>query len=106
MGKPSWEEPDAFFQLDTDGGFARPALIALQDGGTLTVNGIFDEPYLNAQLGEYDHDSSDPRFTCASAAVEGVRRGDELTLDGKTYDVLSSPHHDGTGLATIKLAPR
>lgn len=106
MSKPSWENLDDFLQLDTAGGFARPANIALADGSTVTVNGIFDDPYLNAALGKYEHDTSDPRFTCAAAPVANVRRGDELTLDGKTYDVLTAPHYDGTGLATIKLAPR
>lgn len=106
MGKPSWENLDDFLGLDTIGGFARPAIIALQGGGTVTVNGIFDDPYLNAQLGEYETDTSAPRFMCRSDLVTDVASGDELTLDGTTYDVLAAPAHDGTGLAVIKLAPR
>jgi hypothetical protein len=103
---PSWENLDAFLQDDAAGGFASSASIVLQDGRTLTVKGIFDEPYLNAQAGEYDFDTAEPRFTCKSSEVEDVTRGDELTLGGKTYDILASPMHDGTGLAVLKLAPR
>jgi hypothetical protein len=106
MGKPDWENLDEFLQLDSAGGFASSALIALQGGGTLNVTGIFDDPRLTTQLGEFEHDTLDPRFACRSDQVAAVRRGDELTLDGTTYDVVASPHHDGTGLAVIKLAPR
>lgn len=106
MGKPSWENLDDFLGLDSSGGFAIQANIALAAGGTLTVNGLFDDPSLNAALGEFDHETIDPRFMCKSSDVAAVTRGDELTADGVTYDVLSSPQHDGTGLATIKLAPR
>jgi hypothetical protein len=106
MGKPSWENLDDFLALDAAGGFARPATITLQSGAELVVHGIFDDPYLNAQLGEYEHDTSDPRFLCKASAVTSVRRGDELELDGKTYDVMTTPQDDGTGMATVKLAPR
>jgi hypothetical protein len=106
MPKPSWENLDDFLQLDSAGGFANTATIDLQDGSTITVRGIFDDPYLNAQLGEYDHDTSAPRFLCKAADVTAVRRQDELTIDGTTYDVLTAPQDDGTGMATIKLAPR
>jgi hypothetical protein len=106
MGKPSWENLDDFLQLDSAGGFAQQATITLQGGGTISLSGIFDDPYLNATLGEYDHDTSDPRFTCKASLVAAVKRGDELTTDGKTYDVMTAPQYDGTGLAVIKLAPR
>lgn len=107
MGKPSWENLDAFLTLDTAGGFARPATITLLASNTaITVNGIFEDAYMNAQLGEYEQDTSDPRFLCKSSLVAAVVRKDVLVLDGKTYDVLEAPHHDGTGMATIKLAPR
>lgn len=105
MAGPAWENLDAFFTLDTAGGFAKTATIALQAGGTLTVKGIFDDPYLNAELGEYDHDTSDPRFLCKSSEVAAVTRGDTLTLGAVTYDILAAPMHDGTGVATLKLAP-
>jgi hypothetical protein len=106
VSRPVWEDLGVFFTPDTAGGFARPALITLQNGGTLTVNGHFDDPALGASLGEYDHDTNDPRFTCPSSAVADVTRGDTLTLDGKTYDILAAPMHDGTGVATLKLAKK
>lgn len=103
---PSWENLDVFLQLDTDGGFAASANVVLQDGSTVTIVGIFDDQYLNAQAGEYEHDTSDPRFLCKSSDAMCIRRGDELSIDGDTYDILTAPQHDGTGMAVIKLAPR
>lgn len=106
MPGPSWENLDTFLQGDAVGGFAVTATIALQDGRTLPpIKGIFDDPYLNAELGEFDHDTSDPRFLCKMADVKDVRRGDTVTIDDVDYDVKSTPQDDGTGMATIKLAP-
>ena len=106
MPKPSWENLDVFLQLDSDGGFAATANIVLQDGNTVSIVGIFDDPYLNAQSGEYEHDTSDPRFMCKSSDATRIRRGDELSIDGATYDILTAPQHDGSGMAVVKLAPR
>lgn len=105
MPAPAWEDLDAFLTLDTSGGFASTATIALQGAGTISVRGIFDDPYLDAQLGEYHLDTSAPRFLCKSSEVGDVARGDTITIGATVYDITESPMHDGTGMATIKLRP-
>lgn len=113
MPKPSWENLDDFLQTDDAGGFAHRAVITLQGGGTLgPVAGLFDDPYLNAQLGEYEMDTSQPRFLAKETDFPGVRRGDVFQLVdaggnpvGRPYAIMTYPHPDGTGMATLELEP-
>lgn len=101
MPTPAWDDLDAFVSEDD---FGVKATIRLQDGGVRVVAGIFDDPYLNAQLGEYELDVSRPRFTCKEADVIGVLRGDIVDIGGRTFDVLTTAQPDGTGMATLELA--
>lgn len=104
MPKPSWENLDVFLQEDAQGGFAVTATLQLSDGATQSIKGIFDEPYLNAQLGEYDFDDSKPRFTCKEVDVVNVKRGDYLGFkDGRRFYVMGYPQPDGTGMACLDL---
>ena len=105
MTSPSWENLDVFLQTDAVGGFAITATIQFADGSDdKPVTGIFDEPYLNAQLGEYEVDDAQPRFTCKSSDVKGVARGDDLLLlDGRKFHVMTYPQQDGTGMSILKL---
>lgn len=104
MPAPSWENLDDFFDVDTNGGFAFPAVLQFQEGGTRTINAIFDDPYFNAQIGEYEADTSSPRLTAKESDLAGLLRGDVITVAGETFDVLDSPEQDGTGTAVIRLA--
>lgn len=101
MSHKDWENLDAFLNV---GEFATVATIELAHGETIEVTGIFDDPYLNAQLGEYEADTSQPRFTCKWTDVLDVRRGDVARIDGQAYDVLSAAQPDGTGMALLSLA--
>lgn len=101
MPAPAWDDLSTFLNPDD---FGVPVRVVLQDGSTRDFTGIFDDPYLNAQLGEYEADTSRPRITCREADVAGVSRGDTVGVNGCTYDVLSAPHGDGTGMAVLELA--
>ena len=101
MPTPAWEDLDAFLSVDE---FAVVATIRLQGGTTRAVRGIFDDPYLNAELGEYEFDTNRPRLTCKESDVIGVIRGDVVEIDRKVYDVLSSANSDGTGMAVLEMA--
>jgi len=103
MPAPDWEDLSEF--LDTDV-FAVPGTIQFQDGGTKTVPVIFDDPYLNAQLGEYEMDTTNPRVLGKLSELNLARRGDILTIGPRDYDVLTSAQPDGTGMATLSLATR
>lgn len=104
MPAPSWENLDDFFETDTNGGFAFPAVIHSQNGWTRTINAIFDDPYFNSQIGEYEADTSSPRITAKEIDVSGVLRGDTIVIAGETFDVLTSPQQDGTGTAVVTMA--
>lgn len=102
MGSPSWENLDDF--LDP-ADFAGPVVLHPQNGQDRTINGIFDAPFLNAQLGEYEPETSQPRVTAKASDLVGITRGDMATVDGEVYDVMAV-EPDGTGMAVLRLAPR
>lgn len=100
MPAPSWENLDAFLQLDE---FAVTAVLSPAEGVSRSVAGIFDDPYLDAQLGEYRLDASAPRFQSSAEALAGLQRGDGVVIDGVEYLALGAPKSDGTGMATLEL---
>lgn len=105
MPAPEWENLDDFLDVDE---FATEATVEFQDvlQADRPIVGIFDEPYLNAELGEYSMDTVQPRFLCKAAAVAGVQRGDVLLIGSDRWDILTGPQPDGTGMATLSLAPQ
>ena len=104
MPKPSWENLDVFLQTDSNGGFAVIATVRFENSSERKITGIFDEPYLNAQLGEYDFDDSKPRFTCKEVDTLDVKRGDFLQFDdGRRFYVMGYPQPDGTGMVCLDL---
>ena len=98
---PAWDDLTVFVETDD---FAVPAEISLSDGTTKTVNGIFDWPGVQAELGGYVQDDLLPAFTAIAADLKGVRKGDAITINGCLFDILSSPKPDGTGMAVLELA--
>lgn len=104
----SWENLDVFLQTEEKGGFAITVQIEFREDGTKKpVVGIFDEPYLNAQLGEYEVDAIEPRFTCKLSDVMDVKKLDRLILsDGREFNVMGYPQPDGTGLCILKIEYR
>nr|DAV41220.1 MAG TPA: Tail attachment protein [Caudoviricetes sp.] len=101
MPQALWENLDAFLQVAE---FATIAAIS-RDGVQLReVAGIFDDPYLNAELGEYELDTSRPRLTCKWSDISDVLRGDVVRLDGRDFDVLTNAQPDGTGMGILQMA--
>ena len=100
MPSPDWEGLGAFLQTDD---FAVVATIVSGEGASRSVSGIFDEPFLDAQLGEYSLDGSQPRFTARASDLAGVARHDEVTIGGVVYLALGDPQEDGTGMAVLPL---
>ena len=101
MGNRAWEDLDVFL---SEKEFAVAAVVRLGDGSSRLVRGIFDDPYLNAEAGEYELDTAQPRLTCKWADVRDVRRGDTLEVEGRVYDVVTHAQADGTGMAILALA--
>lgn len=72
---------------------------------------IFDEAALDADLGEYRFETSQPRLNGRAADFAGARRGDVIALNPatpaeRTLDVMGAPMIDGTGWAVLRLAPQ
>jgi hypothetical protein len=72
--------------------------VAATYNGATTVNGIFDNDYINDSAME----SSRPRFVCKQSDVPAVAHGDTLVVSAVTYHV-ASVEPDGTGLVTLVL---
>jgi len=103
MPSLDWEDLDDFLDANE---FAVSGMLSFQAGGSQAVTVIFDDPYLNAQIGEYEMDTTSPRALGKLSELKDARRGDVLTIDGTDYDVLTGPQPDGTGMATLALADR
>lgn len=103
MPAPAWENLDDFLDLDTNGGFAFPAVIKFRDTTSKTVSVIFDDPYFDAQVGEYVADTSSPRITGKEIDLGRIRRGDTITIAGETFIATASAEPDGTGTAVVHM---
>ena len=86
--------------------FGELVTLRFADGTTRAVTGIFDDEAMTAALGgAYDRDTSHPMLTVRSSDVQGMRyKADGATVRGKAYELVTSPAHDGTGLAVLQLA--
>lgn len=98
----AFENPDDFLSTDefaTTATFSRGGKVIAAD-----VPGIFDDPTMNAELGEYDMNASAPRFLCVHAKVAMLKKNDEAVIGGTAYLLDHDPHADGTGWATVMMS--
>lgn len=102
MPAPAWEDLSAFLDPAEFGCLAT----FTRAGGQVIpdVPGIFDDPTMNAESGEYDLASSEPRFTCEHVRVASLKKNDAVTIGGVAYLLDHDPHPDGTGMAVLKLS--
>lgn len=102
MPTPDWDDLDDFLGTDD---FAVLATITPKAGRVRLVSGIYDDKYLNAFTGEYEIDSSRPRFECKLSDVAGLHRGDAISVPGEgRFVLMTEPQADGTGMAKLELA--
>lgn len=103
MPELAWEDLDVF--LDTDD-FAVPARLRAPGKTGTDLKGVFDDPYMNVEIGEYDLDTTRPRFLCRAADAASATRGDELVIGGVVFDVMTGPQDTGDGMAVLELTRR
>ena len=84
------EDFDSFFDTED---FAVDATF-----GSTTINGIFDESFMEVQGVEGFH----PVFTCAQADVSSIAHGNAITIGGVVYHV-QGVQRDGTGIVSLIL---
>ncbi|RYH04124.1 hypothetical protein EU805_01770 [Salipiger sp. IMCC34102] len=101
MPAPDWENLGEFFSPDE---FAVPVTIRRGDVVLWEGSAIFEEQNGPSSLGDLQHDLTEPHLLLPSADAAAVDDGDVAVVDGKTWDVVSDPEHDGSGLARIRLS--
>ena len=68
-----------------------------------TVNGIFDNEFVQVDVAEVPYDSTEPVFYCRTADLPaGYTVGDRLTVDGVFYTIREF-QPDGTGVHKLRL---
>lgn len=68
-----------------------------------SCKGVFDNSFVDANIGETVMDTTAPRLTCLYEDVKGVPREAMVTVRGVAYSVVQT-QPDGTGLAIVHLA--
>jgi len=81
-----------------EGSYSNAADAATHPTNASTVNGIFDEKYVEVNgMGAVR-----PTFTCATSDVSDAGDGAKVTISGVVYTV-RSPQPDGTGVTMLVL---
>lgn len=105
-----WERPEDFLSLDE---FATQVEL-WRDGAMLrSFPAIFDEPSADATIGERRmgvgdrrFDTTTPMISTTEANVAGAKRGDEIRMGSRRFDVMGLPEVQGDGWAKLRLAPQ
>lgn len=88
-----------FFDVD-DFGVAATYRRGVTDS---TVNGIFDNEFVQVEVAEVPYDSTEPVFYCQTADLpSGYTVGDRLTVNSVYYTIREF-QPDGTGVSKLRL---
>ena len=68
-----------------------------------TIKAVFDEPYVDADLGEYVLDTVQPRITAAWSDVKDCKKFDFAIVHGKRYVLSHNAQSDGTGVGMLAM---
>jgi len=71
-------------------------------GAAKTINGVFEDEYVEINSGDVGVEGSGPKFICAAADVSGVKQGDALVINSVSYTV-SEVQPDGAGVVELVL---
>ena len=67
------------------------------------LKGIFDNTFLNAELGNVMMPMPNPTLTCVTADITAVKLGDIVTVENINYSISYEPQPDGTGMTLLEL---
>ena len=83
--------------------FGTAATYTLQGGGSSTVNGIFDNEFVEVDAGGgFGVAMQQPRFQCRTADISSAAEGDTIVISSVTYTV-RIVQDDGTGMTMLVL---
>lgn len=103
MPSPKWEDLNEFLDL---GDFAIVGDLFISGQFARRINGIFDEPSIDAGAGaSYQYDTTGPTFLARETDAAGITQADQIHIAGRVYDITRLPEVDGTGMAVLRLAP-
>lgn len=72
-------------------------------GSSMSLVGIFDNPYLAADAGGIvEFNATSPTFMATTKSLLGVSYGDEIEINSVTY-MVREVMPDGTGMTTLAL---
>lgn len=73
---------------------------------TVTLRGVWNNPYYQRKFGEFIVDAEDPSFECVyTDDLADARQGDELTVNETVYFLQSEPQQDEIGACAMVLTP-
>jgi hypothetical protein len=102
---PAWDNLDDFLSLQDFALQAQFTSAATPPAyAPFTCNVIFDEPFMDAKLGEYVMDAMEPRCTCKQSDVANVKKYDTVVIAGISLYLTHDPLPDGVGMAVVKMA--
>jgi len=100
MAVESAADRAVFFEIDD---FGTAATYTPNGGSAVTVNGIFDNDFVEVDAGGgVGFALQQPRFVCRTADVSSAAEGDALSVEG-TAHTIRIVKDDGTGLTELVL---
>lgn len=100
MSIESAQDRLGFLELDEFG--VTSIITSSSSGQEFEVVGIFDNTYLNLDLGMGSVSTSEPQFMCRTEDVTCITQGDTLVIDSVSWKI-TDVQHDGTGMTVLKL---
>ena len=83
--------------LDSDE-FADAAIVGTGTRYQTTINGLFDNEYIEA----VSMNSLTPTFLCRTSDLTNIKKGYKLTVNSTDYEIVD-PQQDGTGMTLLIL---
>jgi hypothetical protein len=100
MAVETADELAIFFAVDD---FGVAATYTPSGGSPVTVNGIFDNEFFEADAGGTVAVAiQQPRFQCRTSDVASAAEGDAITINSVSY-IIRVVQPDGTGVTTLVL---
>lgn len=83
--------------------FGTAASYTVQGGTAVTINGIFDNEFIEVDAGgNVGVAVQQPRFLCRTSDVSSATEGDAITINSVNY-LIRIVQDDGTGMTTLIL---
>jgi hypothetical protein len=70
--------------------------------GSKVIDVIFDSPTHSVDIFDTSIEADSPRLSCKTADLNGVKRGQSITVDNKTFKI-EKITDDGTGISYLYL---